>query len=145
MAKWSSPVYDRTQADVDYARQQLSNKINNMYYKGCFNVGDISRIENNTKYLSDILVQLYYFNKVSIAQWYEVTLPDVIAINRIINNINTLWEKYGKPPDAIALPNNLVTFEQINNIEKNIHLIREMLDDMIESFRECGTFDCGEE
>lgn len=145
MATWVQPVYDRTQADVDYARQRLLNKINDVYYKGCFNSRDISRIENNTKYLSDLLIQLYYFNDISIKTWYEYIFPNIPDINRIIDNINILWEKYGRPPDSIPLPNTLLNFEQVNNIEKNLHLIKEMLDDTINSFRECGTFNCGEE
>ena len=144
MATWTTPVYDRTQADVDYAKYQLAQKINNIEYKGCFNATDMSRIENNIQYLSDILISLYYFNSLTTRTWGKNGLPYQSYIDNIINNISILWEKWGKPPDAEDLPNTLLTYEQVNNIEKNIFLLKEMLDDMASSFRECGTFECGE-
>ena len=146
MAVWSEPIYDRTQADVDYAKSQLRDKINDVDLKGSLNANDLNRIESNTRYLADSLIKLYYFNNITtFTEWNMTTIPFLSHINRIINNINVLWEKYHKPPDAVDLPGTLLNFEQVNNIEKNIHLIKEMLDDMISSFRECGTFNCGEE
>lgn len=145
MAEWITPVYDRTQADVDYAKQQLAKKINNVEYKGCFNPSDINRIEGNARYLADILISLYYFNNVSTSGWNSESLPYKDHIDRIINNIGEIWARWDKPQDAEDLPVSLLTHEQVNNIEKNLFLLKEMLDDMVSSFRECDTFECGEE
>lgn len=146
MAVWSEPIYNRTQADVDYAKSQLGEKINDVDLKGSLNANDLNRIESNTRYLADALIKLYYFNNITtFTEWNMTTIPFLSHINRIINNINVLWGKYHKPPDATDLPNSLIAFEQVNNIERNLHLIKEMLDDMISSFRECNTFECGEE
>lgn len=144
MATWTNPVYDRTQSDVDYAKQQLALKINNVDYKGCFNVSDINRIENNTRYLADMLVSLYYFNALTTSSWSRSGLPSKKHIDNIISNIRTMWNKWAKPPDAEELPSTLLTYEQVNNIEKNIFLLKEMLDNMMGAFRECNTFECGE-
>lgn len=145
MAEWKEPVFDRTQADVDYAKSQLAKNINNVKYKGCFNVEDISRIEGNTQYLSDILNNLYYRNAVDTRIYKQGTVLSVSHIDRIMNNISVLWGKYYTPAGAISLPKTLLTYEQVNALEKNQHLIKEMLDNMIASFKECGAFVCGEE
>ena len=145
MAEWSTPVFDRTQGDVDYAKAQLSAGVNNVEFKGCLNQSDINRIEKNSKYLSDSLKELYYFNEIVYNLWNDTSIPSKSHISRIINNVSILWGKYYKPPDAVDLPTTMLTYEQVNAIEKNLYLIKEMIENMIISFRECGTFNCGEE
>lgn len=146
MANWVEPIFDRTQADVDYAKQQLANGINNIEYKGCFNVSDGNRIENNTRYIADTLNDLYYPNNiVTKSNWTKTSYIYFAHIERIINNIEALLKAYHTPAEAEDLPSTLLNFEEVNTLEKNIYLIKEMLEDMISSFRECGTFNCGEE
>ena len=146
MATWQEPVFDRTQADVDYAKQQLANRVNYTYLKGCFNVTDVSRIENNTKFLADTLASLYYTSHVNKGgTWHNSSLLHQSQISRIINNVDILWKAYYKPSGSATLPNTLLTFSQVNAIEKNHYLIKEMIDNMVGSFRECNTFSCGEE
>lgn len=145
MAEWQEPIFDRTQSDVDYAKAQLRQQINNVDLKGCLNVIDLTRMETDIQYLADKLVELYYFNVITTRDtWAMTTIPYASYLNQIINSIRTLWTKYERPPGAVDLPNTLLTFEQVNAVEKNLYLIKEMLDDMIDSFRICGTFNCGE-
>ena len=146
MAEWIEPVFDRTQADVDYAISQLSQRINTEELKGCFNVSDISRIENNTRYLADELFALYYCQNISTKlPWSMSGLPKQSHVDRIINNIDKLWKAYYIPDGSKDLPPTLLEYEHINTIEKNQQLLKELLDNMKSYFRECGTFECGEE
>lgn len=146
MANWTNPIYDRTQADVDYAREQLSKGINAREYKGCFNPLDANRVENNTRYIADALNRLYYFNKITtINTWYKYSFIYSAHIERIINNINTLWKAYYTPTGSAALPTTLTHYEHANAIEKNLNLLKRMIDNMESSFKECATFECGEE
>ena len=145
MANWSEPIFDRTLADVEYAKQQLVHNLNNVDFKGCFNAKDILRIENNTRYLADALNNLCYRNDITTqSSWTVNSVPNVTNIVRIINNVSKLISAYYKPNNAPNLPTTLLTYEQVNALEKNLYLIKEMLEDMINSFRECGTFECGE-
>lgn len=145
MANWSDPIFDRTLEDVEYAKQQLAKNINNVDFKGCFNAKDILRIENNAQYLADTLNSLYYRNSISTtSNWTVNSIPNVTNIVRIINNVSKLISAYHKPNSAPDLPTTLLTYEQVNALEKNLYLIKQMLDSMIASFRECGTFGCGE-
>lgn len=138
MANWVEPIFDRTQADVDYAKQQLAQGINNVAYKGCFNVSDANRVEGDTQYLADKLIELYYFNDVvTRTTWSKTSYLYKAHMDRIINNIDALWRAYRTPTGAEALPDTLLTFVQANNIEKNLSLIKELLDNMVSSFREC--------
>jgi hypothetical protein len=146
MAEWKAPVFDRTQADVDYAKQQLAKKLNTTEYKGCFNITDINRIENNTRYLADSLLNLYYFNTLTTnSAWSRSGLPNQQNVDRIISNVNKIWAAWAKPKNALSLPTTLLTFEHVNNIEKNLYLLKEMLDNMVSSFKECGAYNCGED
>lgn len=146
MAEWQEPVFDRTQADVDYARKQLENKANDVDYKGCFNRNDLLRIERNTLYLEEVLTNLYYITRVNRgAMPASNGIIYKSSIDRIINNVNILWEAYHKPANAVALPNTLLTFSHVNALEKNHFLINETIENMVGSFKECNTFSCGEE
>ena len=138
-------MFDRTQADVEYARSQLQQGINDTLYKGCLNTLDLSRIESNTRYLADELIALYYFSNLTTrTTWALATIPYVSQIDRILSNVGQLWTKYGKPSNAVALPSTLLTFKDVNDVEYNLYLLKEMLDNMTSSFRQCATFECGE-
>lgn len=150
MATWENPIFDRTQADVDFAIAQIaewrkSGVITSRYLKGCLNVTDLNRIEGNIQYLSDELSSLCYFPHASVVFWETNGLPTVSDVNRILSNIGKIISAYYQYPSAPSLPSTMLRFEHINDIEKNLYLLKEMLDNMVSSFRECGTFYCGED
>lgn len=145
MAEWISPIYDRTQADVDYAISQIKSGNNASEYKGCFNVTDITRIENNSRYIADRLNVLKYTNSITTKTWSMYGLPNITDVNRLINNVSALITAYYKPADAPSLPSTLLTYEQVNALEKNLYMIKHLLDEEENEFRHCGTFNCGED
>jgi hypothetical protein len=145
MAEWISPVYDRTQRDVDYALSQIEKGNNSPEFKGCFNVTDINRIENNCRYIADRLNILKYTNTIETKSWDMYSLPNIPEINRLINNVSKIISAYYKPSNAPNLPTTLLTFEQVNALEKNLYMIKHLIDDEENEFRYCGTFNCGEE
>ena len=152
MANWTNPVYDRTQEDVDYAKTQIAYfKANGgitdgINLKGCLNYTDVNRIEYNTYYLADLLISLYYFNTISRHRaWRMGNIFDNTHVNRVINNVAILQSAYHTPTGSPDLPTTLTHYEQVNSVEKCLYLLKEMIDNMVSSFRECGTFYCGEE
>ena len=144
MTEWISPVYDRTQADVDYAMAQLKIGKSDKEYKGCFTVTDINRIENNCRYISDRLNVLAYSNTIETRTWDISDIPNVTDIARLINNVAILIEAFPLSEDAPALPETLLHYEQVNALEKNIYLLKHQVDIKENEFRHCGTFNCGE-
>lgn len=145
MAEWISPVHDRTQSDIDYAISQIQKGNTRTELKGCFNVTDINRIENNVRYIADRLNVLKYTNTIETKSWDMYGLPNVTEINRLINNVSKIITAYYKPADAPSLPTTLLTFEQVNALEKNLYMIKHLIDNEENEFRHCGTFNCGEE
>lgn len=150
MGKWISPVFDRTISDVSFAiakinewKQTGSKEVYEL--KGCLNVTDINRIENNIQYLFDELSSLYYFPRTVSKSWDMEKLPTSDDISRIINNVKKTISAYFQTDTAPKVPKTMLTYEQVNDIEENLYLIKEILDDMASYFRECGTFNCGEE
>ena len=150
---WIEPIYDRTQYDIEYAKSRIKYFKQNggitdgVELKGCLNCTDLNRIENNIEYLSELLNELYYCNTIDKrdAQWSMDDIPTKTNIERILNNLNELLIKYYTLDEALVIPETLTHFEAVNIVEKCIYLIKVMIDDMVTSFRECGTFNCGEE
>lgn len=145
MAQWISPVHDRKQIDVDYAKARLESGINISELKGCFNVTDINRIENNIRYIADRLNVLKYTNTVETKSWDMYGLPNVTEITRLINNVSKLITAYYRPADSPDLPNTLLTYTQVNDLEKMLYMIKHLIDTEENQFRVCGTVICGED
>lgn len=146
MAQWSSPVYDRTLSDVEYAISQLKNGNDGREeYKGCFNATDINRIENNTRYIADRLNVLKYTNTIETKGWTVLKIPTAAEVTRLINNVLKLINAYYRPANSPELPSTLLTFEQVNALEKMLYMIKHLIDEEENEFRHCGTFNCGED
>lgn len=194
---WKEPIFDRTQEDVDFAINKISEwiaynissaeydekvrieneelilregnavttenalilqgdgrayvendalvvKIGVVYdLKGCLNVLDINRIEDNIKFLSDKLLEYSYPNNIIVKRWTKDNLPTEQEIQRIIGNVRTLIESFYQPTTAPTLPNTMLSYDNINALERNIDLIKYLLDCMVNSFKKSGAFKSG--
>lgn len=194
---WREPIFDRTQADVDFAIQKIAEWIaynisaaeydekvrieneklvlNEGYVetdenkvilqgdgrayvengalvvrigvvydlKGCLNILDINRIEGNIAFLSKRFSELYYPNVVSTKEWAMDSLPNESDIQRIIANIHSLVSAFYQPSGAPTLPESISSYDDVNAIERNIDLIKYLLDCMVNSFKKVGAFKCG--
>ena len=93
MTTWIEPVSDRTQEDVDFAIQKISewiagdiahNPLLVHDLKGCLNVSDINRMENDVKYLSEKLNGYAYSVSTTSKSWDKSGLPNETDISRIL-------------------------------------------------------------
>lgn len=105
---WQTPIYDRTQSDID-----------NKTSKGYLNISDLNRIEGNIEYIAEIM-------GVSIQkkEWNILSLPTSADFDRIGNNIAILEDKivfttYEDYPD-----NPINTFQKVNVIESLLMAIK---------------------
>jgi hypothetical protein len=153
--RWIVPVIDRTLLDVQDALAQIEmwrTQVANgqtptvTELKGCLNATDLNRIEGNTRYISQFL-QEYGFqtNVTTKVDWTDECLPNVDDVNRIIDNIKEIRDKYYEPASMPSLPQTMVSFSDINAIEQSLLLFKEMLLGMVRAFRQSGTFRCGED
>ena len=138
--------------------------------KGCLNVIDINRIERNIEYLAgkfselirpsnlfveraerwdengqpiDESIRVSYPPTVITKQWDRNVLPNENDIQRIIDNIRALITTFYQPSDAPTLPLTISSYDDVNKIEKNIDLIKYLLDCMVGSFKQVGAFKSG--
>ena len=111
--------------------------------KGCLNLFDINRIEENIAYLSERFTELSYPNSVRQKQWGKDGLPNTLDTQRIVDNIRSLISAFYSLPDAPPLPNSISNYDDINLIERNIDLIKYLLDCMVNSFKKAGALKCG--
>lgn len=155
MADFADLIFDRTQADVDYALTALAEfrkdgyAPEDLYLRGCLNARDINRIEECTQKLKNELVPYYYFpNTTSMVSWNRGSLPNTNDISRIISNVQKIIAAFRQDETAPPLPDTMLTYEQLNSIEKNLSILYSTflaLKSYVESNRQCGTFNCGEE
>lgn len=152
MAEWKTPIFDRTQEDVDYAMQKIAEwiaaDITNASLvgydlKGCLNVSDINRIEGNIAYLAEQLRRYGYSPNTSIKSWVMEDMPNASDIARILNNVRVLVDSFYQHPDAPALSDGISGYNEVNAIEKNLSLIKALIDGMVDSFKISGTFQVG--
>jgi hypothetical protein len=152
--RWIVPVVDRTLRDVQDAlaqiemwRTQVANGQSPTVteLKGCLNVTDLNRIEANTRYISQFLRGYgFQINVTTKVDWTDECLPNVDDVNRIIDNIKEIRNKYYEPAGMPSLPQTMVSFSDINAIEQSLLLFREMLLGMVGAFRRSGAFRCGQ-
>lgn len=152
MAEWKNPVTDRTQEDVDFAISKIAewiagdvthNPLVVYDLKGCLNVADINRIEGNVAYLSDKLTELAYPPNTATKSWDRVGLPNEQDISRILYNVRAIISAYYQQGSAPEVPSSMMGYEEVNAVEQNLDLIKELLDCMVNSFRKSGALKAG--
>ena len=152
MANWIDPVYDRTEEDVEFASKKIAewiaaditgNPLVVYDLKGCLNVSDINRIEGNISYLSRQLSDSYYSPDTSSKSWTESGMPNEQDIKRILYNVSALITAFYQPKGAPTIPTNMLGYYEVNAVEENLYLIKQLLDNMVNSFRKSSTFQSG--
>ena len=152
MSVWIDPVFDRTQADVEFAIQKISEWVladitgvpRVVYdFKGCLNVSDINRIEGNIAYLAKQLDSCYYTPDTNTQSWTRTGMPNQKDVSRILYNVRALITAFHQQKRAPSVPTNLIDYKDVNAIEENLFLIKELLDAMVASFKPSGTFHSG--
>lgn len=111
--------------------------------KGCLNLSDITRIEDNISYIATNLAGYRYTVDVSTKEWVKDSLPTERDMKRIGNNIRSIFSTFGKPDEAATVPDLILSYEDINALEFNLYLLKKMLGAMVGSFIKSGTYKCG--
>lgn len=144
-----APVYDRTEQDVAYAKY-LRDKIFQSGYdsftpeeksvwdsglRGCRNVSDLNRIENNCQYLGDLL----HLELDTKTDWDYSTTPLQEDIQRICDNVSAIKNKILLTvqvdfPATPELPINNIY--KLNTLELILFMANNALDYMYLNFGE---------
>lgn len=152
MAVWRNPIFDRTYDDVVAAKAQIAEwiaaiqngeSVATYELKGCLNLSDINRIEENIKFLSEKLSALGYPPDVTVKSWERSGIPNEKDIERIIYNIQAIIRAYYQMEGVSELPLGMKRWDEINAIEENLAKIKELYEAMVASFPKSGTFSSG--
>lgn len=152
MAVWIDPIFDRTDEDVTFAKEQVQawitaqltgNPIETYELKGCLNLTDINRIEGNIQYLSDRLDSLHYPPGTNCKTWTRSGMPTDRDIRRILNNVKLIISAYYQQEGVTDVPESMGTYTDINAIEENLYYIKQLVDAMVGSFQKSGMFQSG--
>jgi hypothetical protein len=111
--------------------------------KGCLNLLDLNRIEGNIAYLAEKMESYSYSPNIHGKQWAEADIPNQNDMSRIIENIRSLISAFHSPDNPPPLPTTMLSYDDINAIEENLYLIKELLDCMASSFKKVGTIKSG--
>ena len=111
--------------------------------KGCLNLSDITRIEDNITYIGTRLTKYLYPISFSSKEWSKDDIPTAQDMKRICDNIRSLLNDFAKSSDSDAVPDLMLSYEDINALEHNLYLLKRLLDAMVESFMKSGTNKCG--
>ncbi len=127
---WVEPVINRT-----------------VYNKGYLNDDVLNRIEDNCSYIAgQLFFYGYQISLVTKTDWTKTDFPDLNQINRIRDNINELIEVYHKMPGSPDIRYwNSLDWQDANSLELNLLNLNTILENMKNSFKYCGTFNCGQE
>ena len=127
MANYITPIIDRTQQDVDYARSHQSDLVNKN--KGAWNYTDLNRICNNLLYAAEYMYNQGFLPTPYTAQiktnWVESDIITIEQLNTmIVNNMNNL-KTYSRPDLNWHYIASLVNIDYnvANWIEQNIHAL----------------------
>lgn len=111
--------------------------------KGCLNLLDLNRIEGNIAFLAENMASFSYIPNIHSKQWTTVDMPNQNDMSRIIDNIRSLISAFYSPSNPPSLPTTMLSYSDINAIEENLYLIKQLLDNMQSSFKKSGTIRCG--
>ena len=129
--EWIEPIFDRTYGDV----QILEMDTTNSNTKGSYNYSDLNRIENNTKYCMEYMVD-HKIIKVppSMAikmNWTAQDIPNRDDMIRIVRNVMLLMDNSNPviKEDFIELHEaTQFTYQVANAIEYNLNLMHNQPD-----------------
>lgn len=122
----------------------LALDIDDVYdLKGCLNLADLNRIEGNISYLAEKMESFSYSPNIRGKQWTNADMPNQNDMSRIIGNIRALISAFYSPSSPPSLPSTMLSIADINAIEENLYMIKEILDCMQSSFKKVGTIKSG--
>lgn len=138
-------IHDRTQADVDRARELTQKYLNRTITdaekaewatdgKGALNVSDLNRIEGNTEEIAENLAIV-----VQTKTWDYNDIPQASDYLRIRNNVQAVrnaWMVLADTPDTPVQP--LTTYQKWNDIERILHDVNYVYERTMASRFYCG-------
>ena len=148
-------IFNRTQQDVEKALQIRDEKVKKFVpldeseiatlEKGTITYNTLNRIENKQEELKNLFNDMGYWNtSITNKVWGENDIFNVNEFQRILDNTNVLRNAFFVYKDTPNTPPASYHYTDINALEKILHDLDVMINDVKSHYRECGTFESGE-
>lgn len=148
-------ITDRTQEDVDSAKNIIDSKVKLFLEltdedlitleRGTIGIGTINRIGSKQEELKNKMeINGYFVKNIKTKTWDYSDIFGETDFLQLINNTILLKEAFFVYLDTPKKAYPSYDYKNINNLEKILVDIENILDYMIANFRECGTFYSGE-
>ena len=149
-------ITTRTQADVDnavkirsekvQAFQELTEDDKQRLEKGLITYNTLNRIEDKQNELKQVLNSMGYWNTPIVTkQWDGTMIFSEDERTRLFHNDEILRQAFFTYADTPSTPSPSYYWQDWNDVEKILVDIEKMIKDVKEHYKECGTFECGEE
>lgn len=149
-------IFNRTQKDVDAAILLRDTKVKKFetlteseiatLENGTITHNTLNRIEEKQTELKNLFNEIGYWNtSISNKVWGENDIFNVDDFQRILDNTNVLRNAFFVYKDTPNTPPISYHYNDINALEKILYDLDVMINDVKSHYRECGTFECGEE
>ncbi len=157
---WIEPVTTRTVFDVE-AVKSLKERIYTVGWDGLSEaeqlefLGDmigtlnhitLNRIEGNTDFLAGLIRELGFVVQELLCKtnWNRASLPVRSDLQRLVDNVTVLCDSFY--PMQTSLPESMNTpdFDKMNAIEEVLAELKAAADLIMQSWKYCGTFACGQ-
>lgn len=148
-------IFNRTEADVTEAKRiilekvqkflTLSNTEIEILEKGCLTINTLNRIENEQRRLNEVLNDMGYWNiEITNKEWAISDVFDEQNFQRLLTNIDVLRDAFFTYSETPVTPNISYHFQAINEMEKILNDIGEIITYTQANYKICGNFSCGE-
>ena len=149
-------IFDRSISDVSRAiaiREKiqkgytLTQEEEEQIERGTLTIKTLNRIEDKISELKEILDNMDYRSEDLIsAQWGFGDIFSNDDFARIINSVKKIKDSFLVYPNTPDVPGlNYRHFQTINDVEKILFDISQMVNDVLQRYRECGNFECGDD
>ena len=158
-------IFNRTQNDVNTAIRIRNEKIKfdpvtmqptnseelteselKTLERGTITYNTLNRIEDKQVELKNLFNEIGYWNtEITNKTWGGTQLFKEDDFQRIIDNTNVLRDAFFVYKNTPKTPPVSYQFEDLNSLEKILYDLDVMINDVKSNYKECGTFECGEE
>jgi hypothetical protein len=147
-------IFDRTKKDVENAKILRRNKVQQfkaltddeilILEKGTITINTLNRIESKQAQLKELFNDMGYWNiEIFNKQWDDAQIFDEKEFQRVLNNTNALKQAFLIYSNTPTTPNVSYHYDDINALEKILHDLDVMVEDIKSNYRQCGNFESG--
>ena len=148
-------IFDRTQNDINAAislkkrlqsGEVLASDELQRIERGTLTISTLNRIEQKTHELVELFRSVgYYLEEIPLVEWDYTDYFRETDFAVILDNVRALRNGFYVYADTPETPeNNYRKYQVINDVERILHDLEAMAQDIMSRYRQCGTFECGE-